>query len=157
MLFTGSKAVSMCSLAYLVFMSTLHVFSLTRLFPCLWISLFSLLAFGHWQGFQPGAGFPWRKPEQEKDESGIQPDAHSQGDSSRTLPHVGLVTVPLQGCISALQDKAASLLWAAGTRTAWGCPAKDGQMVFLAHGSEWLHGSPLLLPCTTTMKNMSFP
>lgn len=61
--------------------------------------------------------------------------ARSQGDSSRTPPHVGLVTVPLQGCISALQDKAASLLQAAGTRTAWGSPAEDWQMVFLAHGS----------------------
>lgn len=97
-----------------------------------------------------------RKPEKEKDESGIQPEARSQGDSSRTRSHVGLVTVPLQGCISALQDKAASLLRAAGTRTAWGSPAEAWQMVFLAHGSERLHGSPLLT-CTTIMKNMSFP
>lgn len=41
MLFTGSKAVSMCPPTYLASISTLHVFSLATSFHCLWISFFS--------------------------------------------------------------------------------------------------------------------
>lgn len=161
MLFTGSKAVSMCFLTYSAFIRTLHLFSLS--FCCLLISLLSLLVFGHWQGFQPGAGFPWRnphrwkkvpsgeksKPEQEKDETGMRPEARSQGDSSRTRPHVRLGTVPLDGLRVAATRT--------GTRTAWGNSAEDWKKFFLAHGWVSTQRSPFLLPCTTVSKIIYFP
>lgn len=170
MLFTGSKAVSMCSLAYLVFIGTLHVFSLTRLFPCLWISLFSLLASGHWQGFQPGAGLPWRNPCVWRSPFwGEKKTRKRKGRVRHTAWHVA------RGIPAGLRHTSGwwrSLCKAASVHCRTRPPHSSrrqgpGQLgealqrtgkwfsLLMAH-SEWLHGSPLL-PWTTIMKNMSFP
>lgn len=95
-----------------------------------------------------------RKPEQEKDELGIWPEACSRGHSSRTRPHVRLVTIPLHGCSSPLQDEALSLLGMVKIRIAWRSPAEEWQMVFLAHGWDW---TLFLLSCTAITKNVPFP
>lgn len=91
-----------------------------------------------------------RKPEQGRDELGVWPAARSQGDSSRTQPHVRLVAIPLHAV-------SVSLLRTAQTRIVWRSPAEEWQMVFHAYGWDWTHGSLFLLPCTTIMKNVPFP
>lgn len=60
---------------------------------------------------------------------------HVAGGIPAGLGHiVRLVTIPLHGFSSPLQDEAGSLLRTAKTRIAWRSLAEEWQMVFLAPG-----------------------
>lgn len=105
-------------------------FSLTRLFPCLRISLFSLASLWTLAGLPARSWLSLEKPlctkksllgRKENQNKKRMPRAYGQRNVARGIPaglwpHVSLVTVPLQVCISPLQDEAALLLQAAGTR-----------------------------------------
>lgn len=97
-------------------------------------------------------------------ESGVRPEARGQGDSSRTRPRVGPVTVPSRPVPSLCR---AAPAWAAARaagqghrsseRQGPGQPGGPCRALPSARSSGQMLASPFPLPCTAMMKNGCFP